>query len=87
MTIQSQVTINKTNKSLENVVNLKYLGTKLKSYCTHTENECQLNSGNPCYHSGKNTLSSHLSESKKIKIYKYTTVILPDVLHGCGSGL
>lgn len=57
MRMQSKITINRTNKSLENVVNLKYLGTKLKSNCTHTENESKLNSGNPCYHSVHNTLS------------------------------
>jgi hypothetical protein len=42
----------------------------------------RLNSGNACYHSVQNVLSSRLlSESVKIRIYK--TIILPVVLHGC----
>jgi hypothetical protein len=40
------------------------------------------NSGNACYHSVQNLLSSRLlSKSIKIKIYK--TIILPVVLYGC----
>jgi hypothetical protein len=42
----------------------------------------RLNSGNACYHSVQNLLSSHLlSKNLKIKIYK--TIILPVVLYGC----
>jgi hypothetical protein len=41
-----------------------------------------LNSGNACYHSVQNLLSSHLlSRTVKIRIYK--TIILPVVLFGC----
>jgi hypothetical protein len=41
-----------------------------------------LNSGNTCYHSVQNLLSScHLSNNVKIRIYK--TIILPVVLYGC----
>jgi hypothetical protein len=41
-----------------------------------------LNSGNACYHSVQNLLSSRLpSTNLKIKIYK--TIILPLVLYGC----
>ena len=39
-------------------------------------------SGNACYHSVQNLLSSRLL-SKNIKIKKYRTIILPVVLYGC----
>ena len=41
---------------------------------------CQ--SGNACYHSVQNLLSSSLL-SKNLKIKKYRTIILPLVLYGC----
>jgi hypothetical protein len=42
----------------------------------------RLNSGNDCYHSVQNLLSSRLlSENMKVRIYK--TIILPVVLYGC----
>jgi hypothetical protein len=41
-----------------------------------------LNSGNACYHSVQNLLSSHLL-SKNFKIRLYKTIILPVVLFGC----
>jgi hypothetical protein len=48
----------------------------------HDEIKSRLNSGNACYHSVQNLLSSCLiSKHLKIKIYK--TVILPVVLYGC----
>jgi hypothetical protein len=48
----------------------------------HDEIKSRLNSGNACYYSVQNLLSSHLiSKNLKIKIYK--TVILPVVLYGC----
>jgi hypothetical protein len=42
----------------------------------------RLNSGNACYHSVQNVLSSRLL-SKNIKIRAYETIILPMVLHEC----
>jgi hypothetical protein len=42
----------------------------------------KLNSGNACYHSVQNFLSSRLL-SKNIKIRIYETTILPVVVHGC----
>jgi hypothetical protein len=42
----------------------------------------RLNSGNACYHSVQNLLSSRLL-SKNIKIRIYRTIILPVVLYGC----
>jgi hypothetical protein len=41
-----------------------------------------LNSGNACYHSVQNLLSSRLL-SKHLKIRIYKTIILPVVLYGC----
>ena len=46
------------------------------------EIKSRLRSGNACYHSVQNLLSSRLLSSKlKIKIYR--TIILPVVLYGC----
>jgi hypothetical protein len=42
----------------------------------------RLNSGNACYHSVQNLLSSLLL-SKNVKVRIYKTIILPVVLHGC----
>jgi hypothetical protein len=48
----------------------------------HDEIKSRLNSGNTCYYSVQNLLSSRLiSKNLKIKIYK--TVILLVVLYGC----
>jgi hypothetical protein len=42
----------------------------------------RLNSGNACYHSVQNLLSSDLL-SKNVKVRIYKTIILPVVLYGC----
>jgi hypothetical protein len=42
----------------------------------------RLNSGNACYHSVQNLLSSRLL-SKNVKVRIYKTLILPVVLYGC----
>jgi hypothetical protein len=61
----------------------KYLGTALTNQNDiYDEIKNTLNSGNVCYYSVQNLLSSRLiSKNLKIKIYK--TVILPVVLYGC----
>ena len=59
------------------------MGTTLTNKnCIEEEIENQLKSGNACYHSVQNLLSSSmLSRNIKIKIYR--TIILPVDLHGC----
>jgi hypothetical protein len=65
------------------VLQFYYLGTTLTNQNDiHDEIKSRLNSGNACYHSVQNLLSSRLvSKNLKIKIYK--TVILPVVVYGC----
>ena len=61
----------------------KYLGTTLTNQNSMAEEiKSRLRSGNACYHSVQNLLSSRLL-SKNLKINIYRTVILPVVLYGC----
>jgi hypothetical protein len=50
----------------------------------HEEIKSRLKSGNACYHSVQNLLTSNLI-SKNVKIKIYRTIILPVVLYGCES--
>jgi hypothetical protein len=60
-----------------------YLGTTIiNQNLIQEEIKSRLNSGNACYHSVQNLLSSRLL-SKNIKIRMYTTIILRVVLYGC----
>jgi hypothetical protein len=65
------------------VAQFRYLGTRISNENLIQEKiKRRLNSGNACYHSVHNLMSSSLlSKSIKIKIYK--TIILPVVLFGC----
>ena len=71
------------NSSIERVEEFKYLGTTLTDQNSiQQEIKRRLNSGNACYHSVQNLLSSRLL-SKNLKIKIYRTIILPVVLYGC----
>jgi hypothetical protein len=66
-----------------NVAQFRSLGTTVTNQnLIQEEIKRRLNSGNACYHSVKNLLSSRLL-SKNIKIRIYKTIILPVVLYGC----
>ena len=59
----------------------KYLGAKLtNTNDIREEIKCRINMGDECY-SFEKILSSHLL-SKKLKVNKYKTIILPIVLYG-----
>jgi len=71
------------NSTFERVEEFKYLGTTLtnQNYIPK-EIKNRLRSGNACYHSVQNLLSSKLL-SKNLKIKVYRNIILPVVLYGC----
>jgi len=71
------------NSTFERVKEFKYLGTTLtnQNYIAE-EIKGRLRSGNACYHSVQNLLSSRLLP-KNLKIKIYRTITLPVVLYGC----
>jgi len=71
------------NSTFERVEEFKYLGTNLTNQNSiPEESKSRSMSGNACYHSVQNILSSRLL-SKNLKIEIYRTIILPVVLYGC----
>jgi hypothetical protein len=59
------------------------LGTTLSNQNSiHEEIKSRLKSGNACYHSVQNVLSSSLL-TKNLEIKIYRIIILPVVLYGC----
>jgi hypothetical protein len=69
------------NRSFENVSQFKYLGTTATNRnLIQEEIKRGLNSGDACYHSVQNLLSSRLL-SKNVKVRIYKTIILPVVLY------
>jgi hypothetical protein len=73
------------NNSFEQVEKFKYLRKTLTHHNSIQEKiKRRLKSGNACYESVQNLLSS-ISRSRNIKIPMYKIIILPVVLHGCGT--
>ena len=71
------------NGTFERVEEFKYLGTTLTNKNSIPEEiKSRLSSGNACYHSVQNILSSRLL-SKNLQIKIYRTIILSVVLYGC----
>jgi len=71
------------NSTFERVEEFKYLGTTLTNQNSIAEEiKRRLRSGNACYHSVQNLLSSGLL-SKNLKIKLYRIIILRVVLYGC----
>ena len=71
------------NNSFARVEEFKYLGANLTNENSIQEEiKSTLNSGNACYYSVQDLLSSRLL-SKNLKIKIYRNIILPVVLYGC----
>jgi hypothetical protein len=72
------------NRCFENVEQFRYLGMTITDQNLIQEKiKRRLNSGNACYHSVQNLLSSRLlSKNLKFRIYK-TVFFSPMVLYGC----
>jgi len=71
------------NNTFKRVEEFKYLGTTLTNQNSIAEAvKSRLRSGNACYHTVQNILSSRLL-SKNLKIKIYRTIIMAVVLYGC----
>jgi len=73
------------NSTFDRVEEFNYLGTTLTNQISIAEEiKSRLKSGNACYNSVQNLLSSTLL-FKNVKNNIYRTVILPVVLYGCDT--
>jgi len=71
------------NSTFESFEDFKYLGTTLTNQNSIAEEiKSRLRSGNACYHSVRNLLSSIL-RSKNLKIKLFRTIIFPVILYAC----
>jgi len=71
------------NCTFEKVEVFKYLGTNLTGQNSNAEEiKSRLSSGNACYHSVQEHLSSRML-SKNLNLKVYRTIIMPVVLSGC----
>jgi hypothetical protein len=82
--MQAKIWIKKIgNRSFENMSQFKYFRMTVSNLnLIQEEIKRTLNSGNACYHSVQNLLSSRLL-SKNVKVRIYKTITLPVVLYGC----
>ena len=71
--LKVKINVTQSFKTMVNLTNQNSIAEEIKN---------GLRSGNACYHSVQNLLSSRLL-SKNIKIKIYRTIILPVVLYGC----
>jgi hypothetical protein len=75
--------IKTANRSFENVAQFRYLGkTVTNQNLIQEEIKRRLNSGNVCYHSVQECLSSRLL-SKNVTFRIYKTIIFHVVVYGC----
>jgi hypothetical protein len=81
--VKSTMFLHRNINTFENVSQFKYLGmTVTNQNLIQEEIRKRLNSGNACYNSVQNLLSSRLL-SKNVKVRIYNTIILRVVLYGC----
>jgi len=81
--VQRSHSVKIDNSFFERVEDFKYFGiTATNQSSVQEEIKSRLKSGNACYHSVQNLLSSNLL-SKNLKVKMYRTVMLPVVLYGC----
>jgi len=80
---RKHVAVSTASSELSRENNFFLVETQVKIQNSISEEiKSRLRSGNACYHSVKNLLSSRLL-SKNLKIKIYRTIIVPVVLYGC----